>query len=66
MTITEAAKIILKYGGGVYERPNTSYGSESGCGVLECTCCHNCLNVYPNKHEDDCILEEARKIIKNS
>ena len=64
MTIEHAAKILLQYGDGVYERPNTAYGSESGTGVLECTCCHGLLNVHEGKHKDDCLLEEARKVAR--
>jgi hypothetical protein len=64
MTLKEAAKILLEYGDGVYEHPNSAYGSESGTGVLECECCHNLLNVYPNKHKKSCRLEMARKLIE--
>ena len=65
MTLKEAAKIILEYGDGVYQRPNTAYGSESGCGVLECTCCHGLLNVGEwAGHEKDCKLVIARELIE--
>lgn len=64
MSIEEAAKILLEYGDGCYERPGTSYGSESG-GVLECTCCHGLLNAgHIRGHKPDCKLEQARNIVK--
>lgn len=66
MSITEAAQILLKYGSGAYGRPGTAYGIESGCGILKCTCCGRLFHAGSWKHEDDCKLQAARKIVKES
>lgn len=61
MDLKEAAKIILKYVGGVTYTRMSGYGS-----TAKCDCCGGCLNTGRYQgHEPDCELEQAKKLINS-
>lgn len=64
MTVTQAAKVLLRYPQQTRERPNTCYGGNGN--VYECACCERALNVGDRKHADDCELAKAVKVIEDA